>query len=218
MELDDLKTAWHEMEQRLARSEALNRQLLAEMQADRARSALRWFGWAQVVELAFWFALVIFVAPFWIAHRGTPHLLVSGLVLHAYGIAAICVVTTQLLLYVRLHYTGPVLEVQKRVSQLHRLNALSALLLGLPWAVLWVPLVIVAAKAFLGLDLWSPRWVAGSVAVGVVVIVVLLAWARRGLRHGPGSPRRQRVLDALAGCSLTRAQRQLEEVARFAGN
>jgi hypothetical protein len=216
MEIEDLKTAWQEMERRLEQSESLNRQLVAQVKVDKARSALRWFGLAQAIELAFWFALVIFVAPFWIAHRGTPHLLVSGLVLHLYGIAAICLGVTQLLQYARVHYAGPVLDVQKRLAELHRMNALSALLLGLPWAVLWVPLAIVAAKAFLGLDLWNPRWVAGSVSVGLVIIAAVVAYARRELRHGAGSPRRQRILDALAGCSLTRAQRHLDEIARFA--
>lgn len=216
MELDELKTAWQEMEQRLARSEAMNRELAAEVKVEKARSALRWFGWGQALELAFWFALVIFVAPFWIAHRGTPHLLVSGLVLHLYGVAAIWLGTVQLLQYGRVRYAGPVLDVQKRVAQLHRLKAMGTLLLGLPWCLLWVPLVIVAAKRLFELDIWSPRWAAGSLLLGLAVMVLLLVYARRQLRRGPNSLRRQRILDTLAGCSLTRAQRQLDEIGRFA--
>jgi hypothetical protein len=216
MELEELKTAWQEMELRLERTEALNRKLVADVQADKARSALRWFGWAQAIELAFWFALVIFVAPFWIAHRGTPHFLVSGLVLHLYGVAAICLAVAQLLQYARVHYAGPVLDVQKRVAELHRLRATGTLLLGLPWCLLWVPLVIVAAKDWFDIDIYSPRWTVTSLGFGLAVMLAMLFYARRQLDRRAGAERRRRILDNLAGCSLTRAQRHLDEVARFA--
>ena len=218
MELDELKTAWQEMEQRLARSEAMNRELAAEVKVEKARSTVRWFGWGQAIELAFWFVLVIFVAPFWITHRATPHFLVSGLVLHVYGIAAIWLGTVQLLQNARIRYAGPVVDVQKRVAQLHRLRAMGTLLLGLPWCLLWVPLVVVAAKGLFGFDIWSPRWVTGSLLFGLAVMILLFAYARRQLRRGPASLRRQRILDTLAGCAVTRAQRQLDEIGRFAGN
>lgn len=224
MELDDLKKAWQEMERRLEKSEALNLQAVTETRLDKVRSAIRRFGLAQTIELALWLAMVIIVAPFWIEHRGTPHFLISGLVLHAYGVAAICVGTVQLLMIGRIRYSEPVLVIQKRVAELRYVQSRSALILGLAWWCLWVPSAIVAAKVLGDFDIYAPGWVIASLATGVVGIVLTL-WggasmtsraARRHVTHPSVSNALDRFADRFAGCSLTQAQSRLDEIERFA--
>ncbi|MGH8192875.1 MAG: hypothetical protein ACREQ8_00545 [Woeseiaceae bacterium] len=216
MELDDLKTAWQEMERRLEKSENLNLQFFNERRLDKVKSALRWFGWAQAIELAVWFALVVIVAPFWIEHRETAHFLVSGLVLHAYGVAAICLGTVQLLMIGRIRFSRPVLVIQKHVAELRRMRSRSTLLLGLPWCFLWVPLLIVGAKWLWDIDVYSPGWTPASLAFGLAVMLLAIGYARRQLHRPAGPEWSQRILDHLAGCSLNRAQQQIDAVARFA--
>ncbi|MGH7564957.1 MAG: hypothetical protein ACREK5_11130, partial [Gemmatimonadota bacterium] len=139
MELDELKTAWTRMEQRLDDAEALVLRDLRERKVDKSRSALRRVGWGQVAQILIWIAVVAVVAPFWIEHRETPHLLVAGLVLHAYGVITICRSVLQVLLIGRIDYSAPVLTIQRQLAQLHRFRIRATMFLGLPWWLLWVP-------------------------------------------------------------------------------
>ena len=216
MELDDLKTAWQEMERRLDKSDALNTRLITQTHLDKAYSAIRRFGLAQTVELAIWFAVVVTVAPFWIEHRATTHLLVSGLVLHAYGVAAICAGVVQLLMIARIRYTGPVLVMQKRISQLRRVRIQSTLALGLPWWWLWIPASIVGTKWLFDVDIYAFGWVAASLAFGAGGMLLTLLLARRHINRPGASALVRRLADDFAGCSLNRARQELAELERFA--
>lgn len=200
MELDDLKVAWAQMEQRVSAAETLVLNLQAESRLDRMRRTLRWLGWGQAVHCLFWMWFVAVVAPFWIEYRHVPHFLISGLVLHAYGVAVICVGVVQLLLIGRTYYTTPVVTFQRRRAELERFRIVSGLAVGLPWWILWAVVAIVGAQKFLHVDLYahSTVWFWNSVAVGWVGIGVSLLVARR-----------------LAKCKLARAAQLATEAAHF---
>lgn len=218
MDLDDMKLAWTRMEQRLDRIELLAFDVRRDRKLDASRSALRRASAGEVARLVLWIALVAFVAPFWIHHRDTAHLLVAGLVLHAYGVAVICASIAQIFLMGRLHGAGPVVAMQRQLGALRRFRIRSELLLGLPWWLLWVPAAMVAAMWLGPIDLYaaSPAWVYGSLAVGALGLGLSLWLARRLADRPIESPWVQAMVDHLTGRSLARAARELDELARFA--
>jgi len=213
MDLDEMKRTWATMTDRLDVLEAaISRDRLA-----RARAALRWTSVSDLLELIAAILLVSLVAPFWIRHRATPHLLVAGLVLHAYGIAVIWAVAVRVLLVGRIYYTRPVLVIQQRLATLRRFRVRASLALGLPWWLLWVPCAMVVAYACCGVDLYarSPAWVVLSLAVGVVGIIASLVLARWLAGRALASPLLARWVDNLAGHGLRRASEELAELAAF---
>lgn len=218
MDLEDMKLAWARMEQRLDRLEGIAFDARRDRRLAASRSALRRVSAGELVRIALWIAFVAVVAPFWIQHRGVVHLLVAGLVLHAYGVAVICVSVVQLLRVGRLYYAGPVVEMQRQLAVILRCRIRGELALGLPWWLLWVPAAMVAAMGLGGVDLYaaSPAWVYGSLAVGVVGLGLSLWLARWLAGRRIGSPCIQRMVDNLTGRSLARAARELDELARFA--
>src|SRR5687768_11467723 len=98
MELDELKLAWQTLDRRLQEQTALNLQLLTETRIDKVRSRLRplWFG--QVIQLIVGVLLTVMFANFWVANTGSPALLASGLVMHAWSVALIISAVMELLL------------------------------------------------------------------------------------------------------------------------
>ena len=141
MELDELRTAWRQLDRELnaawtqvdLRADGLEALALEERRArrlDRSRVSLRRFGVWQLVEALVWIAMVVVAATFWVDHRDTPHLLAAGLVLHAYGIAAIWASVTRALLAGGVYYTGPVLDIQRRLARLQRFTTVSTVALG----------------------------------------------------------------------------------------
>jgi len=129
-----------------------------------------------------------------------PHFLISGLVLHAYGVAVICVGVVQLLLIARTYYTAPIVTFQRRRAELDRFRIVTGLAVGLPWWILWPAVAIVGAQKFLHVDLYahSTMWFWNSVAVGATGIGISVLVARR-----------------LAKCRLERAARLANEAAQF---
>ncbi len=217
MELDELRTAWTQIEGRLDSAEALVLRDIRERKLDKSRSAIRRVGWGQITQILIWIAVIVVVAPFWIEHRETTHLLVAGLVLHAYGVITICLSVLQVLMIGRIDYSAPVLTIQRQLAQLHRFRVRTTMFLGLPWWVLWIPSTMVGAMWLFGIDLYaeSPGWIRVSLAVGAAGMLLTVWLARRFADHPPASGTLRRMMDDMAGCSLPRAARQLDELARF---
>lgn len=217
MELDDFKAAWTRLELRMDGAEALALDSWRECRLDRSRASLRRFGLAQLIELAVWIAMTAVAATFWIEHRHTPHLLATGLALHAYGIAAIWTAATRALLAARVHYSDSVLVMQRRVAQLRRFATVSTIVLILPWWCLWLLAVMAGAKLLLGIDLYAqaPSWILANLLFGVLAMAASGWLARRWAARPPKAAWARRVIDDIAGNNLRKAQRQLDEIVRF---
>ena len=218
MELDDLKGAWAELDRRIEGIESIVQADYRSRRFQKIRRTLRLVGAGQAVQAVVWTGVVMIVAPFWIEHRHVPHLLVAGLLLHAYGILAIGTAIVQLLVTGRLYYAGPIVECQKRLAELERLRITCALATLLPWWILWIAVLMVGVKALLGVDVYvqAPAWILGNVAFGLLAMA-LTTWMARRISRRPSNPRWvQGIIDDLAGRSLRRVKEQLADVERFA--
>lgn len=219
MELDEMKRAWARMDLRQDGMEALLRQDFRDRRMEKTRASMRRSLLSQGIEIAGWLIFVAWVASFWVDHRDTTHLLVIGLLLHAYGIAAIWSAATRLFLLSRVYlFDAPVLVLQRRLAQLRRFHFYSTLALGLPWWCLWLPLTTVGMVWLWGVDIYtasSPGWYWATLGVGVIGMGLSLWLARRLAARPARSPILQRLIDDMSGRSLLRASRQLDELARF---
>jgi hypothetical protein len=217
VELDDLKVAWAKLDERVAHLEEVVVQNQHKRVLDRTKRVLAMLGWGQAVQSVIWIGVIAVIAPFWIEHRHVPHLLAAGLALHVYGVLTICSSVVQLLSIAHVYWTAPVVSFQRRLAGLERLRILSSLATGLPWLVLWVPATMVGARRFWGVDLYaqSSDWIYASVGFGIVAIAAIVWVARRLANRSPSSAWVRRVIDDLAGHSLVRASRQLQEITAF---
>ncbi len=110
-----------------------------------------------------------------------------------------------------LDYGGPVAELQRRVARLKRLEyrAFAWALLG--GVVFWLPAFLLVVEAVTGAPALANvdlAWLVANLVVGVVVLAVGLALAKRFATHS-------RVVDAVTGTSLRRVEQYLDELAQF---
>ncbi len=217
MELDDFKSVWRQLDQRLDKLATLESQRMHADGVERARRRLRplWLG--QVVQVIGGAVLVMLAAGFWSSRREVGHLLACGLVLHAYGLLLILSAARHLALIGQLDYGEPVVTIQRRLAALRawRLRV-EAPVFGALGCFVWIPFLLVLFDGLWGVDLWTvaPGVVWIFIASGFACLLVLLgviAWSRR--------PGRERFAAALArqgaGGSMWRAQAALDEVSRF---
>jgi serine/threonine-protein kinase len=216
LELDDLRQALRKLEPQLERDRALNLRLHGALKQDRMRATLRPLFWAHAAQVALGVLMVLPVGRFWVQHLHEPHLLVAGLVVHAYAVAMIALGARMLVLLHGLDFAAPVVAIQKQVARVRRSYVRSGLVVGLPWWLLWLPFAMLVF-GMLGFDLYanfSRAWFFSNVAFGAVGIVVTL-WLTRSLWYRTSATDRDAKVEAAAGSAFRNVQRFLDEIARF---
>lgn len=216
MELDELKSAWQALDRQLQRQKQVNLQLFTETRLRKARASLRWLLAMGIGQVAIGALVTVFCARFWIAHLHQPALMLSGIALHAYGVAMIVAGVTEILLIVRTDYAEQVVTIQKYLAMLRQWRIRSRRWFGLAQWLLWVPVMLVMLEYLFGFDLWahSPATIEWGLAIGVAGLLAtlwLLHRSPRALRRRVGDY----IDDTNAGGAIRRAQASLDEIAGF---
>lgn len=217
MELDDFKSVWQSIDRKLERDHDTQRLLYREHRLDRARSSLRPLAFGQALQMLLGIGLIVLGVACWKRNLDIPGFLISGLVVHAFGVANVAMSGITLGLIGSIDYAASVLSIQRRLALLQRFHALGAVVCGLPWWIMWLPVVIALAGLGshpAGADASTPMWIWISLTVCLLGLVATWAFYRWSQRTG--YPRLAKAMrDTVTGTSLRRAQAQLEELERF---
>ena len=212
-DLDDLKSAWKELGYQLERQNALTLRQLKENKLMHFRSGLRPLVIGQTLQLIMGAAITAASAQYWVNHLGTPHLVICGILLQAYGIMFMAFAVRDLMLIRQIDYGAPIVVIQKQLAQLSAWHVRAAIWYGITGSVVWLPVFIILLHS-LGVDLWSqtPRkvyWLIATVFVCIAVNYGLVLLARR-----PGKCGRA-LAASWIGRSVNRAQATLHEIEEF---
>ena len=215
MELDDLKSAWQLLDQRLERENTINLQLLRDRRLDKARNSLRPLRWGQMLQMLFGIGFIGLAALLWSTKPDVASVIAAGVVVHAYGV--ICIIMAGVVLggISKIDYSAPVLEIQMQLARVRRAYVLSGMVAGLSWWFLWVPiLMVLLALAGVNLYAHAPSVVWIGLAVGAAGL--LGTWRLHRWSRQPGRPRLAKFMDdSLIGGSLLKAQAALDDIAQF---
>jgi hypothetical protein len=201
MELDELKAGWQVLDQRLAKLETVPSDGNRDGHGG-VRAELRPLAIGQCVQIVAGLVLTAAAGSFWFHHRGVPNLLVTGLLLHLYGIAMVIAAARNLFLVGRANETAPVVELQRRVATLRAWRIREGRWFGIVGCFMWVAL-IVWAFGLLGVDIVAARPAfVGFLLLTAVVCLGVFAWVTR-LERAP------------EGRAVHRARERLDEIAHF---
>lgn len=215
MEPDELKTTWQTLAHHLERQQALDLRLLRGQAGQRLHDRLTPLRRGQWLQLAFGIGLVVLGIACWRRNLDMPAYLAAGLAVHAFGVLTAALAGVVLGRLRHLDPTAPVLELERGLGRLRRLQTLNGMLAGWPWWVMWV-VVLVALAGIAGVPAWPGMapWFWASMGTGLLGwlgTAALYRWALTSPR--PGLARR--VEDAVSGYSLRQAQAVIEELRRF---
>jgi len=214
MELDDLKGAWQILDRRLQQQSALNLHIFREGKLDKVRANLRRLYWGKIVQILFGDALIYFGVMSTIRYHDTPHLLACSVFMLAYGLLIVVLGGVIIGKVSRIDYAAPVLEIQKRVGALCRLQIIGSRCAGLPWWLLWIAIFVLEVKANLDTDLFvtAPSFVWANVVLGVIGIFAS-TWLYRWWRQK--RPDAVRKFEDQSFRGLANARKMLDEIERF---
>jgi hypothetical protein len=218
MELDELKQTLRAIEARLADESKLNLESRRELKRAGVRASLWPLYLTHGAEILLGLLLALVVGPFWVSHIDQPHLLIAGVIVHAYAVAMMALGGWTLSLLLKLDFGAPVVAIQERLARVRRAYIRSGLIVGLPWCFLWIPFGMLFFE-MLGFDIYasfSRAWFFSNVAISAVIMLVTL-WFCRGLWYRPSSGAEARKLEETwGGKRLLNVQRFLNELAEFA--
>lgn len=216
MELNEFKSAWQTLDQRLQLNNALKLHELHERTLIKTRSSLRPLFWGQIAQiLLFGVPSVLLAALLWMSKPTFVSVIVAGGVLHAYGVLMIISAGMVLGQLAKIDHAAPVVDIQKQLARTRTLYVRSGMIAGLPWWFMWVVILMLLAGLG-GVDLLAnaPALVWGGLGVGAAGLLATFwfhHWARRPERANLG----RRLDNSLTGSSLRKAMAQLQEVRRF---
>ncbi|MCX7514681.1 hypothetical protein [Frateuria sp. STR12] len=214
MELDEMKLAWQQLNQRLDRQQALNLRLYRERRLDKLRHGLRPLVWGQAIQIAFGVLFMLLGTAYWAGHLETLHRIVLGVTVQVFGIVMVAFAGRILHLVLEIDYTAPVLDIQRRLAQLRAWRVrIEAPVFAVVGSFVWIPLLLMEIHWEIGVDVWA-RWpafvgwlvICGWISLALVLMVVLLA-------HWTG--RMRWITDNAAGKAVRKAEAALEEIACF---
>lgn len=210
MELEQLKSIWDEVETAPAARRIDARTL------SRTRKRVGRLGLLVHLDLVQDVVAVVATGWFSVAHLGEPRFFLPALVLFAGFAFHLFSGLRQRATLRAIDWGGPVAVIQERLAVLRveRVRAVRLLLLLAPLA--FVPLLVVAAKALFGIDLWAVpaarAWLYANLAFGAAFLAAGL-FLTRVLSSRPWASGLGRLL---AGQTLVEAERELEASTRFA--
>lgn len=216
MELDDFKSAWQTLDQRLQLNNALKLHELRERTLARTRSSLRPLFWGQIAQiLLFGVPCILLAGLLWMSEPAFASVIVAGGVLQAYGVLTIASAGMVLGQLAKTDHAASVIEIQKQLARTRTLYVRSGMICGLPWWLLWVViLMVLLGLADVDLLAQAPWLVWSGLGIGVAGLIGTF-WFHRWARRPEHAALGRRMDDILTGGSLRKALAQLQEVRRF---
>jgi hypothetical protein len=184
MELDELKIAWNQMDQRLSATMAVQRGLYREIRADRARASLGKFLRLPVFELIVGLIAGLPAGIFLIQNfdQGTFAGSLSPLAVFLLGVVTVVLSVLQIQLIASLDYSGPVVDIQRKLAQITRVRIKSAAWLMALLTPLWLVFPTFVIQLLAGregyrafseklAEFYSTPWFAINFFAGVILVV-----------------------------------------------
>lgn len=218
MELDELKIGWKQLEKRLEAQKVITQQLITDQKLERTQSRLRRFLLLPICELVSGIVAALLVGSFLFEGPHELRFVLSGVVLHIAAVLTIVASMWQIAKIGQIDYSKPVLDIQEDLAGIRAFRiGMNQWIFALA-LLLWMPLCIVLFQGLFTFDIvakFSPAWVWTNIGLGIIAVPVLY-WAMK--RYGSQLSHTafgRRLVDDLAGQSLSRALRDLESVKQF---
>ncbi len=196
----EASASWEQQE--LAARFLLTRRQLMDRVKESLLPLFRW----QLLQAIFGVALILLGVQCWAPNTSVPHRLVSGIIVHVYGV----IVISQALLVCtrirRIDYSKSVVEIHRKLDSVRSGYLRAGIIIGFVWWLMWIP-----ASVAIGFDaVMHPNSLIPSLVIGVMGLVVSVWFYWRALSAGDASADQRKT--KLAGESIESAYLALEEI------
>ncbi|QEG21619.1 serine/threonine-protein kinase [Mariniblastus fucicola] len=197
----------------LGQQETAARLLLSRRELmDRVRSSLGPLRRGQAIQIMIGVALILLGAQCWARNTSVPHRVISGVILHVYGVIVIGAAAHVLTRIGRMDFSKPVTEVRESLNVVRKAYLMTGPVIGFPWWLMWIP-----ATVAIGFDpvlnpVLNPYCLWVSLAIGIPGLAISFWLYLRVLKSNKGTAKAWQK--QFTGESLARAYMTLDEIER----
>lgn len=189
MKFKELTDIWNSTDMELEQSVQINKALVKQIVLSKVKSRLYEIKWTGIFEIAVGILFFNFLVSFIVAHFADFRFYIPALILLIITVSSLIFEIYRMRLFYTIDSKTAVIEAQKKLAQLKKLEIrdLHSLIIIIP--LFSTPFLIVAAKAFLNMDLYAlnTNWLiqlsAGSILVAAVLIFILKKFPNKKLQE-----------------------------------
>jgi serine/threonine-protein kinase len=173
---------------------------------DRIRTSLRPLVRGQIIQILIGVVIIAVGVQCWARNTHVPHRLLSGAILHVYGILVIAAGAAVCTRINRIDYSETVEQVRSRLDAVRNIYLQVGAVIGFPWWLMWIPVTVA-----IGFDaVLHPNSLIPSLLVGVIGMVVSY-WLYVRVQQAD-KPSAERWRKKFAGKSIANAYLCLHEM------
>jgi serine/threonine-protein kinase len=173
---------------------------------NRVKTSLRPLFRGQLIQILIGVIIIFLGAQCWARNTHVPHRLVSGVIVHLYGVLVIGAAANVCTKIKRIDFFESVDRVRSRLDDLRNTYLRFGGVIGFPWWLMWIPTAIAA-----GFDIiMHPNSLYPSLVVGVIGLVVSY-WLYLRVQR-PDNPSAEQWRQRFAGESISNAYLALNEI------
>ena len=187
MKLEELSGIWNSTDMELEKSIKINKQLVKELGLAKVKSRLYEIKWTSIIEIGVNAIFLSFLTGFIFDHFSDFKFSIPAFILLVVTVVSLIIEIYKLTLFYTLDAKSAVIEAQKKLTRLKKLEILDIYSLYIIIPLFSAPFLIVSAKAFLHLSLyafdmtWLIYYTIGSVVVAVIIIFFLKRYPDKNL-------------------------------------
>ncbi|MEO1530191.1 MAG: serine/threonine-protein kinase [Planctomycetota bacterium] len=172
----------------------------------RVENSLRPLFRGQMIQIFIGLSLIAIGAQCWARNTQIPHRLISGAIIHVYGVLMIAQAANVCTRIKRIDYSKQVSDIRERLEFLRSGYLRSGVLVGFIWWLMWIPLAVA-----IGFDaVMYPACLNVSLIVGVIGFVVSVVLYKRAMNSGKAKA--EKWTREFSGASLNNASVLLNEI------
>lgn len=189
MEFKELSQIWQNADTQQDNAIQINHQLIREVGFIRIRSNLGEIKWASVTEILIELIFSFFLVGFYVNHLTDPAFFIPAAMIFGLMIFNLVFESYRLHLYYSIRNDLPLLETQKKLTRLKKLEIFDTYSLLAIIPVFSLPMIIVLAKGLANWNLyqygtdWMMGFFIGSIVIAVVLVILLRLFPNKKLRE-----------------------------------
>lgn len=188
MKFEELASIWNSNDTALENSVKINRELVKEVGFSKVKSNLYEIKWTSIFGVVVGVLFFNFLLGFMVEHFSSPEFFFPALILWGITVFGLILAIYRLNLLYTLDARARVMEARKKLMRLQQLEIMDIYSLYVIIPLFSAPFMIVMAKAFLDLSLytfdltWLIQFTLGSVVVAVILVFFLRKYPSKNLR------------------------------------
>ena len=189
MKFEELSTLWNTADSELGNTIEVNKQLIKNLGLSKVKSSLSELKWSVIIQIIIGFMFINFIMGFIFQNFTDFQFSGPAFFLLAFTAAGLVVSIYQLWLSLSINTDLSVVEAQKKLMRLQKIEVLDIYSLLIIIPLFYAPFMIVGAKAFLNISLYelSSSWFVyqtiGSIVIAAIVVFVLRKFPNKKLNE-----------------------------------